>query len=102
MPQLDRRDFLSTLSLAGLTRATSPTSPTAGTNAGQDTAMDVRDDVSRRVAKYVVAGKYEDVPAAVRKEARRTLLNWVGCTVCGSHLEADDYHISHLAAFVGS
>ena len=36
------------------------------------------EDVTRKLAKYAVAGRFDDTPAPVRKEATRTLLNWVG------------------------
>src|SRR6266516_4572368 len=102
MPPLDRRHFLGTLSLAGLTPQTRLTSSTSAPIAGQNSAtVEVREDVTRGIAKYVVAGKYEDLPAAVCKEARRTLLNWVGCTVGGSRHETLDAAISALAPFSG-
>ena len=67
MPHLDRRDFLGTLSLAGLT------GPIIGASsdpaAGQDSATDVRRDVTRSIARYVIATRHDELPAAVRKEA---------------------------------
>ena len=59
-------------------------------------------DVTRILAKYVVAGKLDDVPAAVRKEAARTLLNWVGCAIGGSRNEAVDIAVSALKPFFGN
>jgi 2-methylcitrate dehydratase PrpD len=59
-------------------------------------------DVTRILAKYVVGAKYGDLPAPVRKEASRTLLNWVGCAVGGSRNEAVDIAISALSPFFGS
>src|SRR5260221_9284031 len=100
MQQLDRRDFLGTLSLAGLTRPID-TTPSEPTTIGQDSASKVREDVTRGIAKYVVAGKYEDLPLAVRREARRTLLNWVGCAVGGSRHETLDAAIAALGPFSG-
>ena len=58
-------------------------------------------DVTRKLARYVVAAKYEDLPAPVRKEAQRTLLNWVGCAIGGSRHETVDIAISALAPFAG-
>ena len=43
--------------------------------------------VTRALARYLVAARYDDIPAAVRKEAQRTLLNWMGCAVGGSRHE---------------
>ncbi len=93
---------MGTLSLAGLTPQTRLTSSTSAPIAGQNSAtVEVREDVTRGIAKYVVAGKYDDLPAAVYKEARRTLLNWAGCTVGGSRHETLDAAISALAPFSG-
>ena len=101
MPQLDRRDFLGTLSLAALTCPTTPSRSDSRTSGRQDSAPDVRDDVTRALAKYVVSGTYDDLPARVCKEARRTLLNWVGCAVGGSRHETLEVAIAALAPFSG-
>jgi 2-methylcitrate dehydratase PrpD len=102
MPHLDRRHFLGSLSLAGLASPTNLAPSSPETMAGQDSAIvDGRADVTRGIAKYVISGRYEDLPAAVRKEARRTLLNWVGCAVGGSRHETLDAAISALAPFSG-
>jgi 2-methylcitrate dehydratase PrpD len=58
-------------------------------------------DVTRKLARYVVGAKAGDVPAAVRKEATRTLLNWVGCAVGGSRHETLDIAVAALAPFSG-
>src|SRR5205814_3424530 len=57
--------------------------------------------VTRTLARYVVSTKFADLPPAVCKEAARTLLNWVGCTVGGSHHETVDIAVSALAPFSG-
>lgn len=57
--------------------------------------------VTRILARYVVSARPEDVPESVRKEATRTLLNWVGCAVGGSRHETLDRAISALAPFSG-
>ena len=58
-------------------------------------------DVTRKLARYVVSAKYQDLPAPVRKEAQRTLLNWAGCAIGGSRHETVDIAISALAPFAG-
>jgi 2-methylcitrate dehydratase PrpD len=58
-------------------------------------------DVTRKLASYVVSARHQDLPARVRKEAQRTLLNWVGCAVGGSHHETLDTAIAALAPFSG-
>ena len=58
-------------------------------------------DVTRSLARYVVSARTEDLPSAVRTEAVRTLLNWVGCAVGGSRHEAVDIAIGALSPFSG-
>jgi hypothetical protein len=58
-------------------------------------------DVTRTLARYVVGAKYEDLPANVRKEGLRTLLNWVGVAIGGSHHETVDIAVQALAPFSG-
>lgn len=111
MPQLDRRQFVGTVSLAGLAGlATSTTAATAAPASGAMAvqvaeqgapSVEIGTDVTRTLARLVVSGKYEDLPAGVRKEARRTLLNWIGCALGGSRHEAMVAAISALAPFSG-
>src|SRR2546426_1032120 len=103
MTQLDRRAFVGTVSLAGLAGFTGSAPEAHGVqdaNPGPAKAAPVT-DVTRTLAKYVVSGSYADLPPAVCKEARRTLLNWMGCAVGGSRHEAMDVAISALAPFSG-
>jgi 2-methylcitrate dehydratase PrpD len=58
-------------------------------------------DVTRTLARYIVSAKPTDLPASVRKEAARTLLNWVGCTLGGSRHETVGIAISAMAPFSG-
>ncbi len=58
-------------------------------------------EVTRILARYVVAARYEDLPEDVRKEGVRTLLNWVGVTVGGSHHQTVDIAVSALQPFSG-
>jgi 2-methylcitrate dehydratase PrpD len=59
-------------------------------------------DVTRRLARYVVSARAEDLPASVRVEATRTLLNWTGCAVGGSRHATVDIAISALSPFSGA
>ena len=89
MVEPDRRRFMGMVSLASLAGwSASGTAAEAGEAAGQ-AANDrqIGTDVTRSLAGYVVSAKYADIPAPVRKEAQRTLLNWVGCAVGGSRHE---------------
>src|SRR5262249_43818912 len=58
-------------------------------------------EVTRTLARYIVSAKSGDLPASVRKEAARTLLNWVGCTIGGSRHETVGIAISALGPFSG-
>lgn len=58
-------------------------------------------DITRTLARYVVTAKFADLPAGVRKEAARTVLNWVGCTIGGSHHQTVDNAIAAMAPFSG-
>jgi len=58
-------------------------------------------DVTRALARYIVSARREDLPASVRHEAARTLLNYVGCAVGGSNHATLTAAISALAPFSG-
>ncbi len=87
---MKRRTFMGTVAVAGIAPQVKAEETTAAPK-----------DVTRKLARYVVAAKYEDLPAPVRKEAQRTLLNWAGCAIGGSRHETVDIAISALAPFAG-
>jgi len=87
---MKRRTFMGTVAVAGI----APQVKAQETKAASK-------DITRKLARYVVAAKYEDLPASVRKEAQRTLLNWAGCAIGGSRHETVDIAISALAPFAG-
>src|SRR5215831_18997310 len=92
---INRRGFLFAtggLSLSPLVPPTTLASPEA----------ENANDVTRTLARYVVAAKPADLPGSVKKEAARTLLNWVGCTLGGSRHETVGIAISALAPFSGT
>ena len=99
MSELDRRTFMTTVSMATLTSFTEAAPSGSPRQPGSPPSPPA--DVTRTLARYVLAVKDDDLPAAVRKEARRTLLNWVGCTVGGSRHETVDVAIAALAPFSG-
>jgi 2-methylcitrate dehydratase PrpD len=90
---MNRRRFLCTSAFAG-GLATSAVQPS------EEAAEEAR-DVTRKLVRYVVSARREDIPASVRKEGARTLLNWVGCAVGGSRHETVDHAIAALAPFSG-
>ena len=56
---------------------------------------------TRILAQYIVNAKYDDLPENVRKEGVRTLLNWTGVAIGGSHHQTVDIAVSALAPFSG-
>lgn len=58
-------------------------------------------EVTRTLARYVRTARYEDVPEAVRAEARRSLLNWMGCAVGGAGHETLDRALAALGPLSG-
>ena len=57
--------------------------------------------VTQTLTRYLVAAKFEDLPEAIRTEAARSLLNWVGVAVGGSHHEAVEIALASVAPFAG-
>ncbi len=57
--------------------------------------------VTHVLARWAVSAHHEDLPANVRKEAARTLLNYVGVAVGASHHETVDIAVSALSPFSG-
>jgi 2-methylcitrate dehydratase PrpD len=103
----DRRQFMGAMSLAGLGGFAAPSGPAAtpvvaaAPAAAQEGGTQPATGVTRALARYVVGARYADIPAPVRKEAQRTLLNWMGCAVGGSRHETLDAAIGALAPFSG-
>src|SRR5580704_8402512 len=98
MQKIPRRGFLGAPALAAGAAASigsaDPQAPTV------PVAVPAK-DVTRKLAAWVVSSRREDVPAAVRHEATRTVLNWVGCAVGGSRHETVDIAIRALSPFCG-
>lgn len=108
MSGVDRRSFLHTaaatsLSAAGAMSAFPAASQTSGVGAQEagTAAAPSASGVTRTLARYVVEARYEDLPEAVRKEAVRTLVNWVGVSVGGSRHPTIDIAVAALAPFSG-
>jgi len=101
MTGIDRRHFVGA-SAAGLLGLVSD-GAAAAQGARQPAApANVPTDVTHALAAYVVGAKPEDLPAPVRSEACRTLLNWVGCAVGGSQHETVDIAVRALRPFSGA
>jgi 2-methylcitrate dehydratase PrpD len=64
-------------------------------------AADASHDLTRQLARFIVASRFEDLPATVRHEGARTLLNWVGCAIGGSRHETVANAMAALSPFFG-
>jgi 2-methylcitrate dehydratase PrpD len=58
-------------------------------------------DVTQTLARYLVAARFEDLPAAPRTEAARSLLNWMGVAVGGCRHEAVEIALAAVSPFSG-
>jgi 2-methylcitrate dehydratase PrpD len=58
-------------------------------------------EVTRTLARYLVNARLSDIPAPVRKEAVRSVLNWLGCAVGSCHHEAVEHALTALSPFSG-
>lgn len=103
MAEFARRELLGALAFAGLTQASgSGLEPRAAEGAGAAAPPVIGTDVTRVLARYLVSAPYDALPEAIRAEARRTLLNWAGCTIGGSRHETVDIAVAALAPFSGA
>jgi len=57
--------------------------------------------VTERLADFVAGSRWQDIPAAVRHEAMRSLLNFLGCALGGCRDEAVDLAARVLQPFFG-
>lgn len=56
---------------------------------------------TRQLAEYIVGSRWEDIPADVRHEAARALVNYLGCALGGSRDRAVDTAIGALSPYSG-
>jgi 2-methylcitrate dehydratase PrpD len=104
MNDTKRRNFLKA-SAAGALAAAAPMLPGAARAADDKPAAVAKPAaprVTQTLARYIVNARYEDLPANVKKEGTRTLLNWVGVAVGGSRHETVDRAVAALAPFSGA
>jgi 2-methylcitrate dehydratase PrpD len=64
-------------------------------------ASDASHDATRKLARFILSIRYEDLPETVRHEGARTLLNWVGCAIGGSRHETVTNAMAALSPFFG-
>lgn len=98
---LDRRALIRGSALVAAVAASGPQAAQAQVPAPVAASPAPTPDVTGALARYIVGARYEDLPANVRKEGARTLLNWVGCAVGGSHHETVDKAVAALSPFSG-
>ena len=60
-----------------------------------------RTGITRELARFVVDSRWSSIPAAIRHEAMRALLNWAGCALGGCRDEAVDTALATLSEFAG-
>lgn len=58
-------------------------------------------DVTRHLATCLVRSSFADVPPEVRHEAKRSLLNWIGCALGGCNTDAVNAALSAVKEFAG-
>jgi 2-methylcitrate dehydratase PrpD len=100
MAGIDRRSFVGAGAL-GVVGLLADGRPRAQESANAVTTSAPVPDVTRLLAAYVVHARADDLPAPVRAEACRTLLNWAGCTVGGSRHDTVDIAVRALSPFSG-
>jgi len=103
MPITDRRTLLQAAAALPLTAAVSNAAfaQAPSTAPAAEAKPAPAKDVTRKLAQYLVNAKYDDLPANVRKEGVRTLMNWVGVAIGGSRHQTVDIAVSALAPFSG-
>ena len=57
---------------------------------------------TQTLARYVVNAKIGDIPVNVRHEAKRALLNWLGCAIGTAHHETIVRALAAIAPFAGA
>jgi 2-methylcitrate dehydratase PrpD len=108
MTETERRTFLRNSGLAITAAALGePLAAAAGSAQTTDAAhaketVQVPSDATHRLARFILSTRYDDLPDTVRHEARRTLLNWVGCAIGGSREATVSNAIAALTPFIGA
>lgn len=105
MNDINRRDFLKAGTTVLVVAAAAPLIPVATPAADRESVASAPNQtgqgVTHALARYIVGARYEDLPTNVRKEGVRTLLNYVGVAVGGSHHATVDRAIAAVAPFSG-
>jgi len=97
---ISRRTFLQASGIAvggTVFPATQAVAATAKAQAHADSAP----PATKMLANYIVNSKWSEIPGSARKEAVRSVLNWVGCCLGGCRHETTENAITALAEFSG-
>lgn len=97
-----RRTFISAVGGVLAAHAASDAAAASKSDAAVDTSAAFPGDVTAALVRYLVAARPGDLPAAVKREAARTLLNYVGCAIGGSRHETVERALRALAPFSGA
>ena len=79
-----------------------PVLPAVTSVANAQAAVAAPKDVTRQLAQYLVSSQWRDVPVDVRREAVRSVFNWVGCCLGGARHITTDRTLAALAEFSGA
>lgn len=99
-PELSRRTFLQASGLA-VGAGVLPVQQAGATTAKARAEAGNAPPATAILANYVVNSRWQDIPAAARREAVRSMVNWVGCCLGGCLHPATDNALAALAEFSG-
>ncbi len=105
LAQLSRRSFLAQSTLAAVVGLSTPLGaiepvPQTAIQNHEEGSADGKDEprVTHILADWVVRSDMSDVPIVARKEALRSIVNWIGVTVGGSSQDAVTIALRTLSA----
>ena len=59
-------------------------------------------EATRALSRFLAGSRYESIPAAVRHEAKRALLNWLGCAIGAARHETVERAFAAIRPFAGA
>ncbi len=106
---ISRRNFFAKTALAAGGVAAAPAwlaaqssaAAAAPAPAAAAAAVTTTPEVTRLVARWLLSSRPENIPAAVQVEAVRSIVNWIGVAVGGSHHETVDIAVATLQPYSG-
>ena len=91
----------SLIGAAGLALATPALKAGEAAEAAKPAAKTPPPHVTKILAQWILGSSYDTLPDPVRRESVRSVLNWVGVAIGGSHHETVDVAVSALQPFSG-